>query len=203
LQLIGFRVSGWDEPFWVNENRWARRFNEPLMGPVQYWSLHPLTPWAEILRGQGIQTSEESAEIRQRLWVARFEVDADRVTFDTAASFGLEPEQLISDDHGACRRLGEQRLDLELPNALTVPSAALPGTENLVVFGPLVRSPYSAEPLSPDDVPVSVAADSARPPETLLPLVRHHGDPHDEYVAWRRGDSFRFREPRVDRLGAA
>jgi hypothetical protein len=203
LQLIGFRVSGWDEPFWVNENRWARRFNEPLMGPVQYWSLHPLTPWAEILRGQGIQTSEESAEIRQRLWVARFEVDADRVTFDTAASFGLEPEQLISDDHGACRRLGEQRLDLELPNALTVPSAALPGTENLVVFGPLVSSPYSAEPLSPDDVPVSVAADLARPPETLLPLVRHHRDPHDEYVAWSRGDSFRFREPRVDRLGAA
>jgi len=200
LQLLGFRVSAWDEPFWVNENRWPRRFNESFMGPVQYWSLHPLTPWAEILRAQGIQRPEEIAEIRQRLWVARFEVDPDRVTFDTASSFGLEAEQLISDDYGACQRLGEQRLDLEVPNAITVPSAALPGTENLVVFGPLVRSPYSAKPLSPDDVPVSIAADYARPPEALLPLVRHHGDPHDEYVAWSHGESFRFREPRVERV---
>ena len=203
MQLLGFRVSGWDEPFWVNENRWARRFNKPFMGPVQYWSLHPLTPWAEILRGQGIRTPEEIAEIRQRLWVARFEVDADHLTFDTAATFNLEPEQLIDDDYGACQELGERRLNLELPNAITVPSAALPGTKNLVVFGPLVRSPYSTEALSPDDVPASIAADHARPPESLRPLVRHVGDPHDEYLAWRNGETFHFREPRVSRLGPA
>ena len=187
----------------MNENRWARRFNKPLMGPVQYWSLHPLTPWAEILRGQGMRTPDEAAEIRQRLWVARFEVDADHLTFDTAATFNLEPQQLIDDDFGACQELGERRLNLELPNAITVPSAALPGTKNLVVFGPLVRSPYSMEALSPDDVPASIAADHARPPESLLPLVRHVGDPHDEYLAWKSGEGFRFREPRVERMGPA
>ena len=112
----------------------------------------------------------------------------------------IEPQQLIGDDYGPCQQLGEQRLDLGLPNALTVPSAALPGTDNLVVFGPLVGSPYSAEALSPDDVPVSIAADYARPPETLLPLVRHVGARHDEYVAWSSGEPFRFREPRVQPL---
>ncbi|CAN5748964.1 hypothetical protein BH20ACT23_BH20ACT23_10180 [soil metagenome] len=179
MKLLGFRVSDWDEPFWVNENRGPRRFNKPFMGPVQYWSLHPLTPWAEVLRGLGIRTPEETAEIRQRLWVARFEIEADHLTFDTAESFEMEPEQIISDDYEACQQLGEQRLNLELPNAFTVPSAALPGTDNLVVFGPLVRSPYSAEALSPEDVPASIAADYARPPETLVPLVRHIGEPHD------------------------
>jgi hypothetical protein len=201
LQFLGFRVSGWDEPFWVNENRGARRYNKPFTGPVQYWSLHPLTPWAEVLRGQGIRSSGDVAEIRQRLWVARFEIEAEHLTFDTAESFDLEPQQIIGDDYGPCQELGEQRLNLDLPNAITVPSAALPGTENLVVFGPLVGSPYSAEALSPDDVPVSIAADYARPPETLLSLVRHIGDRHGEYVAWRNGKPFRFSEPRVKRLG--
>lgn len=200
MQLLGFRVSGWDEPFWVNENRGARRFNKPFSGPVQYWSLHPLTPWAEILRGQGIRTPEEVAEMRQRLWVARFEIEADRVTFDTAESFDIAPRQLIGDDYGPCQELGERRLNLGLPNAITVPSAALPGTENLVVFGPLVGSPFSARALSPDDVPVSVAADYARPTETLLPFVRHLGERHDEYAAWSEGESFLFREPRVQSL---
>lgn len=174
------------------------------MGPVQYWSLHPLTPWAETLRDQGIRTAEEVTEIRQRLWVARFEIEADHLTFDTAESFDIDPQQLIGDDYGPCQELGEKRLkNLALPNAITVPSAALPGTKNLVVFGPLVGSPYSAEALSPDDVPVSVAADFARPPESLLTLVRHVGARHDEYSAWSKGEHFRFREPRVERLRPA
>ncbi len=200
MRLIGFRVSAWDEPFWVNENRGARRYNKAFTGPVQYWSLHPLTPWAEILRGQGIRTPQEVAELRQRLWVARFEIKVADLTFDTAESFDMEPQHLIGDDTGACQQFGERRLSRGLPNAITVPSAALPGTRNLVVFGPLVGSPYSAEALSPDDVPVSVAADYARPPETLLPMVRHVGARHEEYVAWRNGDTFRFREPRVKSL---
>jgi hypothetical protein len=185
LQIVAFRVSAWDEPFWVNENRGARRYNKAFTGPVQYWSLHPLTPWAEILRGQGIRAPEDVAELRQRLWVARFELEPDPVTFDAAASYGLEPQHLIN---------------FALPNAIVVPSAALPGTKNLVVFGPLVGSPYSAEPLSAEDVPAAVAADHARPPDTLLPLVRHFGEPHAEYDAWSRGERYRFREPRATRL---
>lgn len=198
MRIVAFRVSGWDEPFWVNENRAARRFNRAFTGPVQYWSLHPLTPWAEVLRGQGIQSSEDLAQFRQRLWAARFDLEPDEVTFDTAESFGLEPRDLISDDHGACQELGARRLtDFDLPNAIAVPSAALPGTKNLVVFGPLVGSPYTMEPLDPQDVPSSVAADNAGPPESLLPLVRPFGREHAEHEAWSRGEIYRFREPRV------
>ena len=201
MQIVAFRVSAWDEPFWVNENRGARRYNKAFTGPVQYWSLHPLTPWAEILRGQGIRAPEDVAELRQRLWVARFELEPDAVTFDAATSYGLEPQHLINDDYGACQAFGARRLqDFALPNAIVVPSAALPGTKNLVVFGPLVGSPYSAEPLSAEDAPAALAADHARPPDTLLPLVRHFGEPHAEYDAWSRGERYRFREPRTTRL---
>src|SRR5690606_33389893 len=44
---LAWRLAAWDTPFWVHPNRAAGRFNPPATGPVQYWSLHPLTPWAE------------------------------------------------------------------------------------------------------------------------------------------------------------
>lgn len=40
-------------------------------------------------------------------------------------------------------------------------------------------------------------AEQALTLETLVPLVRHIGDAHRELQAWRKGEPFRFAEPRV------
>ena len=202
IELVAFRISSWDTPFWISPNRWARRFNKRMSGPVQYWSLHPLTPWAEVLRGHGIRTVESAQEIRQRVWACRIRLpQIDEVSFDTATTYGLEPHQLVSDDYGACQEFGDRCLrDSDLPKIIKVPSAALPGTSNLVLFGPRLTIPYSAEPLSPEDTPAAIAAEQAEPPMKLLPLVRHFDDEHSALSAWKRGQSFTFVEPSVPRL---
>lgn len=200
MEFTAYRVSNWDAPLWVNENRQARRYNYAMRGPVQYWSLHPLTPWAEIIRSLGIRTTEDLASMRQRLWAARFRIEVDEIKFTSASRFELPPEDLVSDDYAACQRLGSSRLGLSLPNGIIVPSAALPGTQNLVIFGPMVRIPYLGQPLGDEDVPSSLAAEGARPPESLLPMVCHFGDTHAGLDAWKHAEDFSFQEPSADRL---
>ena len=59
-----------------------------------------------------------------------------------------------------------------------MPSAALPGTDNVVLFGERAAAPYLVEPLSAVDVPASLTADGGRPPLGLLDRVRRRGAPH-------------------------
>ena len=76
-----------------------------------------------------------------------------------------------------------------------VPSAALPGTRNVIIFGPRVAAPYLAEPVSSLDIPASITADGGRPLLSLLSMVRFVGDPHAALEARRQGKSFQFTEP--------
>jgi hypothetical protein len=48
---VGYRVADWDTPLWVNPNRSPSRWWTPG-AIVQYWSLHPLTPWRSICEGE-------------------------------------------------------------------------------------------------------------------------------------------------------
>lgn len=194
--LLAWRLAAWDTPLWVHPNRAAGRFNPPGTGPVQYWSLHPLTPWAELLRGQDLTQRERLRDVRSRLWVARLRVAAVELGFGEARAHGLEAAELVDDDRTACQRLGARCLAGDGPGALIVPSAALPGTRNLVLFGPRVASPFAADPVDADvDVPTTVAADDARPLDGLLDLVRFRGAPHAELEAWAAGRRFRLQEP--------
>lgn len=194
--LLAWRLAAWDTPLWVHPNRAAGRFNPPGTGPVQYWSLHPLTPWAELLRGQGLTQRERLRDVRSRLWVARLRVAAVELGFGEARAHGLEAAELVDDDRTACQRLGARCLAGDGPGALIVPSAALPGTRNLVLFGPRVASPFAADPVDADvDVPTTVTADDARPLDGLLDLVRFRGAPHAQLEAWAAGRRFRLQEP--------
>lgn len=67
------------------------------------------------------------------------------------------------------------------------------------MFGARMAVPYLVDPLGPDDVPTSVCGEAAQPPAELLPLVRHVGDAHIEFEAWRRGDTFTFAEPEFEK----
>ncbi len=59
------------------------------------------------------------------------------ITFDNADTYGLSADDLVADNQTACRDLARQfRNDPDGPRALVVPSAALPGTQNLVLLDP-------------------------------------------------------------------
>jgi RES domain-containing protein len=196
-EFVAFRLAGSSTPLWARANPRASRYNHAGVGPTQYLSLHPLTPWAEYLRAQDIRTGERLRGVRARIWALR--VHADEffdLGFDNADELGLDPPDLVTDRHDACRDFADRwRGDPARPPLLIVPSAALPGTRNLVIFGSRVAASYAAEPVDEGDIPASVVADDGRAISTLLPLVRFWGDPHAELQAWRAGLPFAFREP--------
>ncbi len=162
--------------------------------PTQYLTLHPLGPLAELMRNADLRTPDRILAVRARTWVLRLDLAGlTEISFASAEEHGIAPDELVADDRGACQRLAG-RLRGEVPG-LVVPSAALPGTRNVVLFGARVAAPYLTKPVSDLDVPASITADGARPPTTLAGFVRFRGDPHAELEAFRRGVPFRFREP--------
>jgi RES domain-containing protein len=193
--VICFRLAGYATPLRTVPASQPARYNladDPL--PTQYLSLHPLGPLAELVRNHDLRTPEQMVAVRARTWALRVELAGlTELTFDNAATFGLSPADLVADDRTACQELA-LRVRGELPG-LIVPSAALPGTRNAVLFGARVAAPYLAEPLGLVDVPASITADGARPPLSLLDAVRFRRQPHRALDAWTAGAPYRFSEP--------
>lgn len=99
----------------------------------------------------------------------------------------------MSEDYTASQALAASARSAAV-DALVVPSAALPGTSNLVLLGPRVMSQWLMEPVDDVDVPSAVAADRAGAPLAVLPHVRWRGEPHAALDAWRAGASFTLPE---------
>lgn len=163
--------------------------------PTQYLALHPLGPLAELMRRSDLREPERIRAVRTRTWALEVAVEGlPEATFANAErEFGIAPEALVADDPAECRALAA-RLRGSAPG-LVVPSAALPGTRNVVLFGPRVAAPYLTVPVSSLDVPASITAQDGRPLVSLLDVVRFVGEPHAELEAWRSGAEFGFVEP--------
>jgi hypothetical protein len=194
--VAAYRLASWRRPLRTEPSRVAGRFHRMTEdSPTQYLCLHPLGPWAEFLRASGLRTAEQLALVRHRTWALRVDLAGlPRIGFAEAAEHGLRPGDLVSDDLRACHRLAD-RLRAGGVGGAVVPSAALPGTENVVLFGERAAAPYLVEPVSGVDVPASLTADGGRPPLGLLDRVRRRGAAHAALEAWRAGESFRFAEP--------
>jgi hypothetical protein len=184
--LVAYRWADYDTPLWANANRGSGRWHRAGSEPTQYWSLHPLGPWAEYLRFHGIRDGADLTGIASRTWAAQFAFEDHEiasVTFATAESWAVDAGDLVSDDYLACQALAEVLRTRY--SAVVVPSAALPGTENLVVFGPRAIAPYGTAPVDPGlDVPAAPSADGGRPPVALAGLVRYRGEVHAGLRAW-------------------
>lgn len=199
-ELVTFRLANYETPLWAVENFAAGRFNNADGGYTQYLSLHPLTPWAELLRNEDRRGRDRVLLMRYPLWVIRVQLHDDpfELDFDSASRFGLDPEDLVADDHSPCRALAEA-FRADGPRAFFAPSAALPGTKNLIVLEPRVMASWSAEPIDELDWPGALAAQDGRCPEGLWDLVHYRdaGTPHAAFDAWTRGDGYVFEEPTV------
>lgn len=162
---------------------------------TQYLCQHPLGPMAELMRTGDLRALEQIRAVRARTWVLEVEADSlPAVNFANAAEFGIRPDDLVDDDYDACQDLAD-RLRADGVTGVTVPSAALPGTSNIVIFGPRVAAPYLFRPMGVVDVPASVTAEDGRPLAGLLAVVRFRGEAHAELMARRAGTTFTFSEP--------
>jgi hypothetical protein len=170
---------------------------------VQYFCLHPLGPLAEAVRP--LPDGLDPAEIRRPVWALRLpDGPIETLGFQHAHDMGMDPFSLVCPPGGfaECQRLGDTFLEQDDPPMLRVPSAALPGTWNLIVFGQRVLAPYIPGPLDRMDVPGAPAAVDARALTELLALVRPLDEPgHPALAAWQAGEEYEFAEPQMLSLG--
>lgn len=202
VEYVAFRLANYETPLWPVANFSAGRYNRAGTGPTQYLSFHPMTPWAEILRYEDRRTRDDALLLRYPLWAIRVQLDDEppELTFDTVGELGLGPDDLVADDHSPCQAFAEgQRATEGGIRAFIAPSAALPGTRNLVILDPAVVTAYDAEPIGFEDLPTAMAAQDGRCPEDLWTLVHYRGagTPHPAYEAWLNGDDLVFDEPVV------
>jgi RES domain-containing protein len=178
-----------------------------------YLGLHPLTPWAELLRATDRRTLDEVRFFRPITWAARVLAESDDIielTFDTAPNYGLSPDDLVSDDYRACQAFSAGlRADPDAQKIVVAPSAALPGTKTMVLLGRRVHAPYDLDPNYDPSVDTSVAP-TATLGSSLFSVVnaihyKRSGTTHAGLDAWYSGDDYDFQEPRVssDEYGVA
>jgi hypothetical protein len=193
--MLAYRLSTYGNPLRTEPARKPGRYHTGEEdSPTQYACLHPLGPLAEFMRANDVRLPQQVRQVRQRTWALRVEIDGlPEITLAAADDFGLDATSLVADDPSGCQELGERLRD-QVPG-IVVPSAALPGTRNVVLFGQRVGSPYLIDPISTVDVPASITAHAARPILSLLDVVRFNGERHAELEALNRGEEFDFDEP--------
>ena len=165
-------------PLRVAENRRAGRWNFVRVGTTQYASLDVEAPFAEMLRQEGLRTEAEVTTFYSTIWQLKISegVVGDYGTFEKAESAGFPPEALVDDDHECCQREAQRLVNLGAGGVLS-PSAALPGSTNLTLFGPRVPIEWSADVKIASAIPAQPLA-TGQPPAGLVKRVRHYGETH-------------------------
>jgi RES domain-containing protein len=186
---VAFRYSNYDTPFWVRPNTDEGRWHQTGDGPTQYLSVTVEGAWAELIRTEGLRSETEVALLRMPMWVADLDVNriADYGTFEKADEAGFAPGALIDEDYSRCQEEGGRLRGAGYQGVLA-PSAALPGSVNLTLFGPRIASRWGMSPSLASSIPATEIAVGS-PPEGIVARVRQRGesDPiYEAYLAMQR-----------------
>jgi RES domain len=93
------------------------------------------------------------------LWTALVDLDdVQRVDFDGCAAYGLTADELVGDNYAPTQALAVAGRAAGF-SAMIVPSAALPGAYNLILFGVRLLHPYLWQPLAPEEIPTGHITD--------------------------------------------
>ena len=195
-ETFGFRHAAYDSPWWPVPSSRSGRFHRADSDIAQYLCLHPLGPAAEMLR-HNVGPDGDLDEVLLNLWAGVVSIDGIvELTFEHCMNFDISPDDLVGDDHGPTQALADRLRSGGVPGLLT-PSAALPGTDTLVLFGPRVWHPFLLPTYSPEECPTAHLTDGARPPAEVAPYVRWFGTPHSALDQWKATGRY---EPFVDVL---
>jgi len=166
--VICFRAANYRTPLrtLVPDTVGARYHRGTEPEPTQYLALHPLGPAAEVLRNRDLRRPEQARALQLRIW-------ALEVPEEGLVDVPFSPE-LVTDDLEPCRRLAD-RLRRDGATGAVVPSAALPGTRNVVLFGARIAAGWQAAAAGPRDIRTSIAAANAEALVALLSVVRFRG----------------------------
>jgi hypothetical protein len=182
---IAFRYANYDTPFWVRMNTDDERWHRAGDGATQYLSVSVEGAWAELIRAEGLRSEAEVALLRMPMWAIDLDVHrvADYGTFEKAGRAGFAPDALIDEDYSRCQEEG-RRLRRAGYEGVLAPSAALPGFENLTLFGPRVASRWGPPSTLASSIPAKRIAVGS-PPEEIVDRVRQRGEPDPVYEAYR------------------
>jgi hypothetical protein len=184
MNLTVFRHAAYDSPWWASASSIPGRFHRAGQGTVQYLCLHPLGPAAETLRHH-VGPSGDPDDVLLNLWTGVVDIDdMTRVDFDDCDAYGRTADELVGDDYTATQALADA-VRASGAAAMTVPSAALPGTHNLILFGIRVQHPFLWEPITPEEIPTGHLTDGARAPAEVKDHVRWFGTSHKAVEQWK------------------
>jgi hypothetical protein len=185
VEVDAYRATSYDVPFWAGPNRRSGRWNVADHGCTQYLCLDADAPWAELLRHNDLRTEADAAMLVTTLWQVRVadQPVADYGDFEKAEGAGFPPDALIDDDHARCRSEATRLAGLGFRGVLS-PSAALPGSRSLTLFGPRVKVPWTTTVRTASTLPAQPLA-TGHPPPGLVRRVRFRGLPHAGYAAYR------------------
>jgi RES domain-containing protein len=175
LTCVAYRATSYDVALWVNPNRRNGRWNFAGGEPTQYMALDAEAPFAEVLRHEDLRSEEAASHYSATVWQLQIESDliVDYRTFELADAAGFDAEALIDDDHERCQAEA-QWLMSEGARGVLSPSAALPGSTNLTLFGPRVSVPWGTTVELASSIPAQKLT-TGHPPSGLTARVRYFG----------------------------
>lgn len=199
MRFTAFRHAAYDTPWWAFPSSREGRFHRAGQDTVQYLSLHPLGPAAEMLRHH-VGPGGDPDEVLLNLWTAVLDIEAAvTVDFRDCEAYGLTVDELVGDDYAPTQALAAVVRDGGA-DAMVVPSAALPGTSNLILFGVRVLHPYLWQPISAEEVPTGHLTDGARSATEIADRVRWLGTPHPAVEQWKTTGTYElFDDPMAAR----
>lgn len=199
MRFTAFRHAAYDTPWWAFPSSREGRFHRAGEDTVQYLSLHPVGPAAEMLRHH-VGPDGDPDDVVLNLWAAAVEIDdVTRVDFADCERYGHTADDLVGDDYTATHALGDA-VRASGATAMVVPSAALPGTHNLVLFGVRLLHPFLWEPLMPEEIPTGNLTDGARAAAEVVSHVRWFGTAHTAAEQWKTTGAYDlFDDPMASR----
>lgn len=176
-----YRATTYDVPLWVRPNRRDGRWNVGGAHCAQYLCLDVDAPYAELIRNQQLRSESDAAMLRVSLWeVSLHEAAiADYGSFELAEAAGFPADALVDDDRERCQHEARWLIECGARGVLA-PSAALPGTTSLTLFGPRVEVRWGTQTKLSSEVQVRRVGGQGPPPADLVDRVRHYDEAHPD-----------------------
>lgn len=104
---------------------------------------------------------------------------ADYSSFELAEAADFPADALVDDDRARCQHEARWLIECGARGVLA-PSAALPGTTSLTLFGPRVEVRWGTATKLSSEVQVRRLGGQGPPPAGLADRVRHYDEPHPD-----------------------